>query len=120
MATFWRAIDVLVVPSLTTRNWAEQFGRVVVEAMANDVPVIGSDSGAIPEVIGDAGLVVPEGDAEALAGALERLRGDAGLRARLVQAGRRRVREAYGYDVVVRGTVQLYEDVLQQGRRPGP
>ena len=61
-----RALDVLVLPSLTTPSWKEQFGRVLQEAMACAIPVVGSDSGEIPHVIGDAGLVTPEGDAAAL------------------------------------------------------
>ena len=57
-----------MLPSLTRPNWKEQFGRVLVEAMACGVPVVGSDSGEIPRVIGEAGLVVitnkqvPEGE----------------------------------------------------------
>ena len=60
MDRFWQGIDLLALPSLTTPRWAEQFGRVLVEAMARGVPVVGSSSGAIPEVIGDAGLIVPK------------------------------------------------------------
>ena len=60
-------IDVLVLPSRTTPVWKEQFGRVLIEAMACGVPVVGSNSGAIPEVVGEAGLIFPEGDAAALA-----------------------------------------------------
>jgi glycosyltransferase involved in cell wall biosynthesis len=64
---------VLVLPSRTIARWKEQFGRVIIEAHACGTPVIGSDSGAIPEVIADAGLVFPEGDAPKLAAALETL-----------------------------------------------
>src|SRR5262249_1025710 len=53
------AMDVLVLPSRTTDTWAEQFGHVLIEAMAAGVPVVGSSSGAIPEVVGDAGVIVP-------------------------------------------------------------
>ena len=67
-------MNVLVLPSqttyqfktLTAAGWKEQFGHVLIEAMATHVPVIGSDSGEIPHVIGDAGLVFPEGNTEAL------------------------------------------------------
>jgi glycosyltransferase involved in cell wall biosynthesis len=68
-----KSMDVLVLPSRSMPYWKEQFGRVLVEAMACGVPVIGSDSGAIPAVIGDAGLVFPEGDAKALAEHIHRL-----------------------------------------------
>jgi glycosyltransferase involved in cell wall biosynthesis len=112
MTAFWRSIDALAVPSQTTRKWAEQFGRVVVEAMAHGVPVIGSSSGAIPEVIGDAGLVIPEGDGAELAKAIERLRADDGLRERLVRRGYERVEGVYHYDVVMPATVHFYEQLL--------
>ncbi len=65
-----RALDAFVLPSRTRPNWAEQFGRVLAEAMAGGVPIIGSASGEIPRVIGDAGMIVPEGDAPALAQAI--------------------------------------------------
>ena len=63
MPQFYNSLDILAVPSLTQPNWKEQFGRVIMEAMACGVPVIGSDSGEIPQVIGDAGVIVPERDA---------------------------------------------------------
>ncbi|MEH2235162.1 hormogonium polysaccharide biosynthesis glycosyltransferase HpsO [Nostoc sp.] len=74
-------MSTLVLPSETTHKfktltsvgWKEQFGHVLIEAMACQVPVIGSDSGEIPYVIGDAGLVFPEGDAQALANCLVQL-----------------------------------------------
>ncbi len=56
-------MDLLVAPSQSMKNWREQFGRMIIEAFACGVPVIGSDSGEIPFVIGDAGRVVAEADA---------------------------------------------------------
>ena len=62
-----RALDCLVLPSRSRANWTEQFGRVLTEAMASGIPVIGTDSGEISQVIGDAGIVVPEDNAPILA-----------------------------------------------------
>jgi glycosyltransferase involved in cell wall biosynthesis len=66
-------VDVLVAPSQTMKNWREQFGRMIIEAFACGIPVIGSDSGEIPHVIGDGGVVVHETDVAGWAAAIERL-----------------------------------------------
>jgi glycosyltransferase involved in cell wall biosynthesis len=120
MRQFWQSIDVLAVPSLTTPRWAEQFGRVIVEAMAAGVPVIGSSSGAIPEVIGNAGLVFPEGDAAALANAIRRLRDRPDQRATLIAAGYERVRTCYSYETIMGQTVAFYQDVLASSKAAAP
>ncbi len=85
--TVMASLDVLVLPSLTTKGWSEQYGRVITEAMASGLPVIASDSGAIPEVVGDAGILVPERSTPELAAALARLQGDPTERERLRRAG---------------------------------
>ena len=108
---YFHRLDVLVIPTETTKRIREQFGRVIVEAMASGVPVIGSTCGAIPEVIGDAGLVFPEGDAGALAAALRRLLGDEALREQLVLAGQARVKQ-YSWDQVAAKTYELFRQVL--------
>lgn len=92
---YLNCFDVLVLPSLTTPIWKEQFGHVIIEAMACGVPVIGSDSGAIPEVIGNAGLVFPEGDAGELLKQLILIHGNEKLRNGLIDAGIKRVSEIY-------------------------
>jgi glycosyltransferase involved in cell wall biosynthesis len=109
-------MDVLVLPSRTTPSWAEQFGHVLVEAMAAGVPVVGSSSGAIPEVIGEAGLVFAEDDAQALRGQLAAVLGEAALRARLVAAGRARVERLYTNERVARAQREIYRGLL----RPAP
>lgn len=106
---FIRSLDVLVLPSRTRPGWREQFGHVLILAMAARVPVIGSDSGAIPEVIGDAGVVTPEGDATALAAALRALRVDPDRRRDLGERGRRRVEERYTDDAIARALLAVWE-----------
>lgn len=101
----WRALaacDCLVLPSRSTPGWREQFGYVLGEAMALGLPCVGSDSGAIPEVIGPAGIVVPEGDEVALAQALRRLADDPALRSRLAEVARERFRTEFSLDACAR------------------
>jgi len=88
--SFYRTLDAFVLPSLTTSLWTEQFGSVLAEAMACGVPVVGSTSGAIPEVIGDCGLVVEENNPAAIAQALQTLARDPDLRVRCKKAGLQR------------------------------
>ena len=109
----YHRLDALVLPSLTRPNWKEQFGRVLVEAMASGVPVIGSDSGAIPGVIGDAGLIVPEGDAEALAAALRSLRDQRAFQRELVGKGRARFLAHFTHERIAEATVAVYRELLQ-------
>lgn len=110
---YFQKIDVLVMPTKTTRNFREQFGRVLIEAMACRVPVIGSTCGAIPEVIGDAGLVVPENDATALARALRRVIRDKNLQKTMAAAGRRRVEENFTWECVAEQIFSIYQYVLK-------
>jgi len=107
-----RQFTVLVQPSLTRRNWKEQFGRAVMEAMACGVPVVGSDSGEIPHVLRDAGIIVPEANPLALRTALERLLGNRELRQDLGQRGRARVLECFTHQRIAEQTVSVYQAAL--------
>jgi glycosyltransferase involved in cell wall biosynthesis len=93
--TVMASLDALVLPSLTTRDWCEQYGRVITEAMASGVPVIASDSGAIPGVVGDAGKIVAEGSTAELVDALQRVSRDAAFRHSLAEAGLARAQTAF-------------------------
>ena len=111
---YFSGLDVLVLPSVSRPNWKEQFGRVLIEAMACDVITIGARTGAIPEVIGDAGLTFAEGDVEELQSHLQQLIDDVSLRSELREKGRRRVTEHYTQAAIARNTVEVYRQVLGQ------
>ena len=110
-----RALDALVLPSRTTPSWKEQFGRVLIEAMSCGVPVVGSSSGEIPHVIGDAGLVFPEGDVAALRAQLARLAADPALRTQLALLGRERVLAHYTQAAIARRHVAVYRAMFESG-----
>lgn len=112
MPYFLNSLDVLVLPSLTRRNWKEQFGRVLIEAMACEVPVVGSSSGEIPHLIAEAGFVFPEGQAEELREALYQLMHSPELCAELGRRGRARVLAHYTQQRVAAETYAIYQQVL--------
>jgi glycosyltransferase involved in cell wall biosynthesis len=93
--SFYAALDCLAVPSLSRSRWKEQLGQTVLDGLAMGVPVVASASGGLPDAVGDAGILVPEGDTEALGDALRRLRDDPELRRRLSEAGRERFRREF-------------------------
>lgn len=106
-----RALDVLVLPSRTTPTWREQFGRVLVEAMACGVPVVGSSSGEIPHVIGDPRMIFPEGDAQALARIIRSL-ATPESRALAGRRGRERVLSMYTNQRIAADLAGLYRSLL--------
>lgn len=112
------AMDTLVLPSLTGRTWKEQFGRVLIEAQACRVPVVGSDSGAIPEVIGNAGLIFREGDVKGLQAHLTRLGSSPALRRRLGAEGQRRVLRSYTNQRLAEAIALVQRQSWEAGRRP--
>jgi glycosyltransferase involved in cell wall biosynthesis len=120
MPGVYRRLDVLVLPSRTLPNWKEQFGRVLIEAMASGVPVIGSDSGEIPHVIGDAGLVFPEDDTAALRAHLASLQQSPETRAQYVEAGRQRVLERFTMQEIAARTVAVYARLAGRADPPAP
>lgn len=113
VARYMNCADAMVLPSRTLPRWKEQFGRVIPEAMACGVPVIGTDSGNIPDAVGDAGLIVPEGSSKAIAEAALRLRDDRELHARLVERGHRRVESILSID----HQVEVLEALVERAAR---
>jgi glycosyltransferase involved in cell wall biosynthesis len=104
-----READVFVHPAI----WEEAFGLTVTEGMASGCGVIATRGGGIPEIIDDGqdGLLVPRGDAAALARAIDRLAQDPALRARLGAAGRLKVERAFGLARCIREHVDFMEQV---------
>jgi glycosyltransferase involved in cell wall biosynthesis len=95
---YMQAIDILVLPSRRHKMWAEQVGRVLVEAMASGRMVVGSTSGAIPEVIGDAGFVFQENNSSDLARVLDQVLSLSDEeRQRLSNLARRRATTVYSW-----------------------
>jgi glycosyltransferase involved in cell wall biosynthesis len=109
------AMDVLCAPSQTTPRWREQFGRMLIEAFACGVPVIASDSGEIPYVVGDAAIVVGEADEPSWTAALERVLGDAGFRQTLSARGRERAVSTFSWPVVARQHLAFFDQIVDGG-----
>lgn len=114
----YRTLDALALPSKSKSNWKEQFGRTLIEAMACGVPVVGSTCGEIPHVIGEAGLVFPEGDVSALRAHLDRLMRDAALRGDLAARGRERVLRYYTQKQIAAATADVYRAALSAPAQP--
>ena len=114
-------MNTLVLPSettyqfktLTAVGWKEQFGHVLIEAMAAKVPVIGSDSGEIPFVIGEAGLVFPEKNVAALQGCLAALMDSTDLQDKLGQQGYERAMQLYTNRAIARQQLNFFQELVQ-------
>jgi glycosyltransferase involved in cell wall biosynthesis len=111
---YLNAMDVLCAPSQTTSRWREQFGRMLIEAFACGVPVVASDSGEIPHVIGDAGLVVAESDVDAWVDAVSGLIADPERRTDLALRGRARAETVFAWPVVARQHLDFFENVISR------
>jgi glycosyltransferase involved in cell wall biosynthesis len=114
-------MNTLVLPSettyefktLTATGWKEQFGHVLIEAMACKVPVIGSNSGEIPYVIDDTGLVFPEGDVEALRNCLRQLMENTDLASKLADKGYQRAMNKYINKALAKQQLEFYQELLE-------
>lgn len=113
-------MDTLVLPSqttyqfktLTAAGWKEQFGHVLIEAMACKVPVIGSDSGEIPNVIGEAGLVFTEGNISELRECLSQLMENSELRNKLAQMGYEKAMKQYTNKALAKQLLEFYKQII--------
>jgi L-malate glycosyltransferase len=124
VAKYINLMSTLVLPSettyqfktLTSVGWKEQFGHVLIEAMACQIPVIGSDSGEIPHVIGDAGLVFCEGDIKALADCLLQLIERPEFAQNLGEIGYQKAMVKYTNKALAKEQLEFYKELVQQGK----
>jgi glycosyltransferase involved in cell wall biosynthesis len=120
VADYINLMSTLILPSettykfktLTSVGWKEQFGHVIIEAMACKVPVIGSDSGEIPHVIGDAGLIFPEGNAEELANCLRQLIDNPDLTENIGQMGYAKAMAQYTNIALAKQQFEFYQELV--------
>ncbi|MBF0243917.1 MAG: glycosyltransferase [Planctomycetes bacterium] len=111
------ASEIVVMPSRTVPGvWKEQFGRVLVEGMACGAVPVGSDSGEIPVVIGNAGIVFPEGDVPALTQVLQRLLDHPNLRAELRLKGFSKVESEYTWRSIALRQIEVYHSLVTRTR----
>jgi len=117
MRDLYNAADIFVLPSISTRMWKEQFGMVLVEAMACGTPVISTTSGSIPEVVGNAGILVPANDPGELAGAIALLCSSDELLDELGRKGRARAVERFDSRTVAKRVGEVFAKVLERPAR---
>ncbi|MBP7764736.1 MAG: glycosyltransferase family 4 protein [Syntrophaceae bacterium] len=111
-ADYYAKSTIAVVPSLY-----EGFGIPAAEAMASGVPLVSTSGGALAEVVGDAGIVVPPADAEALALAITRLLDSPEERKKYIQAGLARVHSEFSWKKAAQETVKVYREAIDDYRR---
>ncbi len=122
VANYINLMSTLILPSettykfktLTSVGWKEQFGHVIIEAMACKVPVIGSNSGEIPHVIGDSGLIFPEGNAEELANRLEQLIDSPDLTENIGQMGYAKAMAQYTNIALAKQQLEFYQELMNK------
>jgi glycosyltransferase involved in cell wall biosynthesis len=107
LAQHYSAAEIAVVPSLY-----EGFGIPAAEAMACGTPIVATTGGALPEVVGDAGILVPPASADVLAAAIRQLLNDKQAQRRLSEAGKKRVKEKFNWEQAARKTLDVYQEVM--------
>jgi glycosyltransferase involved in cell wall biosynthesis len=111
---YLNAMDMLVAPSQTMPNWREQFGRMLIEAFACGIPVIGSDSGEIPYVLENAGMVVGEKDESGWVAAISDLLENLSRRQALGQAGLEKAHALYSWSSVAQQHLDFFDELLEK------
>lgn len=112
MSKIYQEADVLVIPSRSTKTWEEQYGMVLVEAMASGLPMVAYRSGAVPEVLGDVGVLIKEGDINNLTKGIVTLINNDSLREKLGKMGRERAEKYFDREMIAREIEAVYEKLL--------
>lgn len=111
MPEIYRSADIFIMPSKTTKTWEEQYGMVLIEAMASGLPIVAYNSGVIAENLGDAGILIKEGDVNGLCNAILRLSNDKDLRLKLGTMGRRRAEKYFDSRKTAQKIARIYENI---------
>ncbi len=114
VATALHACDLVMMPSRRTASCEEQFGRVAVEAMMCGRPVVAYSTGALPDVVGEGGVLVPEGDVEGLARAVGHLAESPERRAALGTCALHRARSRFSPTAAATRLIAFWEEVLRR------
>jgi len=112
VALLLQKMDILVLPSYDTPLWKEQFGHVLIEAMACKIPILGSSAGPIPHVIDQAGLIFEQKNEASLLAQLQTLMQDENSRKQLGELGLTRAHEHYSHKVIADKTYQFWNRLL--------
>ncbi len=110
---YLNAMDLLCAPSQTRRGWREQFGRMIIEGFAAGLPILASDSGEIPYVVGEAGVIVSESDEGAWTAALGDLLENPTKRRDFAERGLARVHANYTWPTIARSHLSFFTELLE-------
>lgn len=111
MPKVYHEADIFVLPSRSTKTWEEQYGMVLIEAMASGLPIIAYDTGAIKEVVGNAGIYIHEGDVSGLTFAIRNLIEDKIFARKLGTMGRVRAEKEYDCRKTAKKIEELYQNI---------
>lgn len=112
MKEYYNSADIFILPSIPKENWKEQFGMAIVEAMSCGVPVISTLSGSIPEVVGEAGILIQPNDPQMLSATIKKMILEKGLRKQLSKLGRKRATDKFDCKIAANQFDRLFEDLL--------
>lgn len=111
MSRVYNLADVFVLASIPIATWQEQFGMVLAEAMASGLPIVATKTGEIPNVVGQAGILVPPGDWRRLTEGLKKIILDQRYRRILAQRSRERAEKQFDHLMVARKIEKVYQEL---------